>query len=169
MAYKRKNYSRKSGGRYSQKQVKFWASVIIAVILYFMQQQGKPVDESAPTPASFEDVSIASVYDGDTFKINLNCSMAVYCEKVPVRVLGVDTPEIKGQTEREIKLAQQAKSFTKSFLEKGPVSLSNCSRDKYFRLLCTVKNGEGKQLDKELIKANLGYEYWGGKKSDQFQ
>ncbi len=170
MAYRKRNYSRRtSSAGYSQKQVKFWISAIVAIILYFMQQQGKPLSQDAPTPSTFDNVSIASVYDGDTFKINLNCSLAVYCEKVPVRVLGVDTAEIKGQTEREKEMAQQAKAFTKKFLEKGPVSLSNCGRDKYFRLLCDVTNGEGKNLAKELIKAKLGYEYWGGTKSDQLQ
>lgn len=172
MAYRKRTSSRQyARGHYSKKQIKFWASLIVAVILYFMQQQGKPLsqNENTPTPDSFENVSIASVYDGDTFKINLNCSLAVYCEKVPVRVLGVDTPEIKGQTEREKELAQQAKEFTKKFLEKGPIRLSNCGRDKYFRLLCDVTNGEGKNLAKELIKANVGYSYYGGTKSDQFQ
>ncbi len=170
MATRKRTSSRRSGG-YSQKQVKFWVTVIVTVILYFMQQQGKPLsqDENTPTPASFEDVSIASVYDGDTFKINLNCSMAVYCEKVPVRVLGVDTPEIKGKTEREKKLAEQAKAFTKNFLAQGPISLTNCGRDKYFRLLCDVTNGQGKNLAQELIKAKLGYSYYGGTKSTKFQ
>ena len=169
MTYKkRKNYTRRNS---SQKQIKFWASVIVAVILFFMQRQGKPSsqDEQSDIPSSFDNVSVASVYDGDTFKINLNCSLTVYCEKVPVRVLGVDTPEIKGQTEREKELAQQAKAFTKSFLENGPISLTDCERDKYFRLLCTVKNAQGQNLATELIKRNLGYEYWGGTKSDQFQ
>ncbi len=169
MAYRKRNYSRKSATGISPKQAKFWASVVVMIILYFVQQQGKPVNENAPTPATFDNVSVASVYDGDTFKINLNCSLAVYCEKVPVRVLGIDTPEIKGQTEREKALAQEAKAFTKKFLEKEPISLSNCSRDKYFRLLCDVTNGEGKNLAKELIKAKLGYGYWGGTKSDEFQ
>ena len=169
MAYRRRTSSRQSGGKYSQKQAKFWLTIIVGVIAYFMQQQGKPLDENADTPASFDNVSIASIYDGDTFKINLNCSLAVYCEKVPVRVLGVDTPEIKGKTEREKKLAQQAKDFTKKFLAKGPVSLSNCGRDKYFRLLCDVTNGDGKNLAQELIKAKLGYKYYGGTKSNKFQ
>ena len=168
MAYKKRTTCRRSNRNYSNKQAKFWISVITAVILFFMQQKGKPLSQDAQTPDSFENVSIASVYDGDTFKINLNCSLAVYCEKVPVRVLGVDTPEIQGQTEHEIQLAQQAKEFTKKFLEKSPISLSNCGRDKYFRLLCDVTNGEGENLAKELIKAKLGYEYWGGTKSKRF-
>ena len=155
----------------SSKQIKFWAGVIIMVILYFMQQQGKPVSKTGPVDENkaFENVSVASIYDGDTFKINLNCSMAVYCEKVPVRVRGVDTPEIKGQTEREKKLAQQAKEFTKEFLAQGPINLSNCGRDKYFRLLCDVTNGQGKDLAKELIKRDFGYAYQGGTKSKRYQ
>ena len=171
MATRKRTSSRRSSGKFSQKQAKFWLTIIVGVIAFIMQQQGKPLsqDENTPTPASFEDVSIASVYDGDTFKINLNCSMAVYCEKVPVRVLGVDTPEIKGKTEREKKLAQQAKAFTKNFLAQGPISLTNCGRDKYFRLLCDVTNGQGKNLAQELIKAKLGYSYYGGTKSTKFQ
>ncbi|MBP5429307.1 MAG: thermonuclease family protein [Elusimicrobiaceae bacterium] len=171
MTYRKKYTPRRTGKKYSKKQIKFWASVIITVILYFMQHYGKPStqDENSPTPASFENVSIASVYDGDTFKINLNCSLAVYCEKVPVRVLGVDTPEIKGETEREKKLAQQTKAFTQEFLSQAPISLTNCGRDKYFRLLCDVTNGKGQNLAQELIKHNLGYSYYGGTKSDQYK
>jgi len=163
MPSKRRRSSRRTS---SQKQVKFWASVIIAVILYFMQQQGKPLTKTGEVEdgQAFENVSVASIYDGDTFKINLNCSLAVYCEKVPVRVRGVDTPEIKGKTEREKKRAQQAKEFTKDFLAKRPITLSDCGRDKYFRLLCDVTNGEGKDLARELIKRDLGYAYQGGTK-----
>jgi len=155
----------------SAKQIKFWTSVIIAVILYFMQQQGKPLTKTGSMEENqvFENVSIASVYDGDTFKINLNCSLAVYCEKVPVRVRGVDTAEIKGQTEREKKNAQKAKEFTKEFLEQKPINLSNCGRDKYFRLLCDVTNGQGQDLARELIKRDLGYSYQGGTKSKRYQ
>lgn len=155
----------------TQKKAQFWASVIIAVILFFMQQQGKPLTKTGPVEGqeTFEDVSVASVYDGDTFKINLNCSLAVYCEKVPVRVRGVDTPEIKGKTEREKKRAQEAKQFTKEFLETRPVSLANCGRDKYFRLLCDVQNGNGQDLAQELIKRDLGYSYQGGTKSKRYQ
>ncbi|MCQ2410422.1 MAG: thermonuclease family protein [Elusimicrobiaceae bacterium] len=168
MPSRRRRSSRRTS---SQKQVKFWASVIIVVILYFMQQQGKPLTKTGEVEQGqmFSNVSVASVYDGDTFKINLNCSLAVYCEKVPVRVRGVDTPEIKGKTQREKKLAQQAKAFTKDFLDKRPITLSDCGRDKYFRLLCDVTNGEGKDLARELIRRDYGYSYQGGTKSKKYQ
>ena len=162
---------KKTTFKLTKKSAKWWASLIVAVIVGLLQQQGKPLSQSSDTPETqaFENVSVASVYDGDTFKINLNCSVAVYCEKVPVRVLGVDTPEIKGKTAKEKRLAQKAKAFTKNFLAQRPVSLTDCGRDKYFRLLCNVTNGQGQNLAQELIKRDLGYEYWGGKKSSRYQ
>ncbi len=167
----RKRTSRRSRKGFPSKQIKYWVSLLATLILYIMQQQGKPLTKTGPVAEQrfFEDVSVASVYDGDTFKINLNCSLAVYCEKVPVRVRGVDTPEIKGKTAREKKLAQQSKQFTEHFLQKAPILLSNCGRDKYFRLLCDVQNGQGEDLARELIKRNLGYAYQGGTKSKKYQ
>lgn len=157
--------------RYSKKQIKFWSAVLAAALLAVMQQTGKPssATDAMPSAQNLQNVNIASVYDGDTFKINLNCSLAVYCEKVPVRVRGVDCPEIKGKTKREKALAQKAKAFTKNFLQKTPVSLSNCGRDKYFRLLCDVHNASGENLARELIKNDLGYAYDGGQKSGRYQ
>lgn len=155
---------RKIPGR---KTTPLWATLLAAAALAVLQQNGKPVptDGQLPEESVLQNVSVASVYDGDTFKINLNCSLAVYCEKVPVRVRGVDTPEIKGKTGREKKLAQMAKEFTQAFLDQKPITLSDCGRDKYFRLLCDVTNGEGKNLADELIRRELGDPYDGGTKS----
>ena len=160
---------RRTSYRKTNKQIKFWVTLIVAAVAAVMQQTGKPLSDKMPDEQALQNVSVVSVYDGDTFKINLNCSLAVYCEKMPVRVLGVNCPEIKGKTEKEKKLAQQAKAFTKNFLDNGPISLTDCSRDKYFRLLCTVKNAQGQNLADELIKHNLGYAYDGGKKSDRYK
>lgn len=171
MAAARKKTTTRKRKTSSARQIKFWAGIIITVILYFLEQQGKPLTKTGPVEENqvFENVSIASVYDGDTFKINLNCSLAVYCEKVPVRVRGVDSAEIKGKTAREKKIAKQAKEFTKNFLAQEPINLSNCGRDKYFRLLCDVTNGQGQDLARELIKHNLGYAYQGGTKSTKYK
>lgn len=162
---------RKTTRSTSTKAVKFWVSLLAAVVLGILQQQGKPLSKTGEVMDGemFRNVSVASVYDGDTFKINLNCSLAVYCEKVPVRVRGVDCPEIKGKTQKEKRLAQKAKAFTKAFLEDGPVTLTDCGRDKYFRLLCDVTNNTGKDLGTELIRHNLGYAYDGGKKLNRYQ
>ena len=144
----------------------WWVTALIAAALAVFQQTGKPISQVEGD--TFENAQIASVYDGDTFKINLNCSMSVFCEKVPVRVRGIDCPEIKGKTEREKRLAQKAKAFTKDFLSRGEANLSNCGRDKYFRLLCDV-DVNGQSLAQELLKRKLAYRYDGGTKSKQFR
>ena len=148
------------------RRAKFWASVIVVCVLFFLQQRGKPLTQTGPVEDGdlLRNVSVASVYDGDTFKINLNCSLAVYCEKVPVRVRGVDCPEIEGKSAKEKALAQEAKAFTKAFLSQKPITLTDCGRDKYFRLLCGVTNAGGQDLAEELIRHGLGYAYEGGTK-----
>ena len=161
MASRRK---RKTSRRSSKAP--WWVTALIAAALAVFQQTGKPVSQVEGD--TFENAQIASVYDGDTFKINLNCSMSVFCEKVPVRVRGIDCPEIKGKTEREKRLAQKAKAFTKDFLSRREVNLSNCGRDKYFRLLCDV-DVNGQSLAQELLKRKLAYRYDGGTKSKQFR
>ncbi len=156
----------------SKKQIRFWAAVIITVILFFVQYFG---GETAKAPRSidpeadeFDNVEVISVYDGDTFKINLNCKEEVLCGNISVRVRGVDCPEIKGKTAKEKRLAKKAKTFTENFLSAAPVNLKNCGRDKYFRLLCEVKVNE-EDLAQALLKAGLAYPYDGGTKEDVFR
>lgn len=88
---------------------------------------------------NFNKVSLASVYDGDTFKVYLACKYPIFCKAIPVRVRGVDCPEMRGGTPETKAAAKAAKTFTKQFLRGGKILLRNCGRDKYFRLLCEVK------------------------------
>lgn len=112
---------------------------------------------------NFNKVSLSSVYDGDTFQIHLNCKYRIFCKSIPIRVRGVDCPEIKGGSNETKALAKQAKEFTKNFFKSGKILLRNCGRDKYFRLLCDVKVN-GKDLKEELIKSGHGIHYDGGTK-----
>lgn len=164
---KRKRFSKK-------KQIQFLAAVIITVILYFLQyfSEGKlPQAEEYSAPIETETLQsprLLSVYDGDTFKIDLNCQEEVLCKNISVRVRGIDCPEIKGKTKKEKNLAQKAKSFTENFLQGKTIVLENCERDKYFRLLCDVKAAD-QDLAENLLKAGLAYPYDGGSKKDIFQ
>ena len=156
----------------SKKQIKFWAAVIITVILFFVQYFGGETANAPrwidPNSSEFENVEVVSVYDGDTFKINLNCKEEVLCQNISVRVRGIDCPEIKGKTAKEKHLAKKAKTFTENFLAAAPVNLKNCGRDKYFCLLCDVKVNE-EDLAQALLKEGLAYPYDGGTKEDVFR
>lgn len=121
---------------------------------------------------SFYKVRLASVYDGDTFKVYLACRYPLFCKKISVRVNGIDCPELKTKDPCEKQAAQQAKLFTKAFLKSGPVILRNCQKDKYFRLLCDVSVREPsdstrkreKSLAQALLGEKLAVPYSGGTK-----
>lgn len=115
--------------------------------------------------ANFDNVSLISVYDGDTFYIDIpSCDIDVFCEHISVRVRGVDCPEMKGGTAETKARAKQAKEFSERFLKSGKILLCNCGRDKYFRLLCDV-GVNGKSLGAELIKSGHAVSYDGGTKT----
>lgn len=113
---------------------------------------------------NFNKVSLASVYDGDTFKVYLACKYPIFCKAIPVRVRGVDCPEIRGGTPETKAAAKVAKAFTKQFLRGGKIFLRNCGRDKYFRLLCEVKVN-GADLGTALIEHGHAVPYDGGTKT----
>lgn len=117
-----------------------------------------------------ENIELLSVYDGDTFKIDVkDAKYELFGKNIGVRVAGIDTPEIKGKTEREKKLAKKAKSLATKILKSGKIILKNVQRDKYFRILAEVyvvdkNSGVEISLSQVLIDNKLARPYFGGKK-----
>lgn len=115
----------------------------------------------------FERVALLSVYDADTFKVSLDCPYPIFCQKINVRVEGIDAPELKSKDPCEKLAAKKAKSFARSFLRQGDIVLRRCQRDKYFRILCSVfvKIGtEEESLSKALLAQGFAVPYSGGRK-----
>ena len=109
---------------------------------------------------------VGTIYDGDTFYVNIDRWPSIVGEHIAVRVKGVDTPEMQGKCDSETQLARKAKQFTVEFLRRATsIQLRNVSRDKYFRVLADVYVGE-KNLARELISKGLGYEYHGESKKN---
>ena len=109
-------------------------------------------------------IELIDCYDGDTCKFNiLDNDFPKYLNPMLVRVLGVDTPEMKGKHTNKIK-AKQAREFTLNFIKNSTnFKLSQCIKDKYFRFDCNYISNN-KSLSNELIKEDLGKPYFGGKK-----
>lgn len=106
-----------------------------------------------------------SIYDGDTFKVNIEGYPAIVGEKMSVRVKGIDTPEIKGKCAKEKELAHKAKQIVVELMKKAKVvELRNMQRDKYFRIVSDVYI-DGKNLSFLLIEKNLAVTYDGGTKT----
>lgn len=107
---------------------------------------------------------VTSIYDADTFRVNISSWPEIIGKRVPVRVLGIDAPEIRGKCESEKKMARQAKQFTVAKLREGKqIILRNIQRGKYFRILANVSI-DGEDLSKQLIQAGLARPYDGGKR-----
>ncbi len=107
---------------------------------------------------------IKSVYDGDTFRADIAGWPDIIGKNIPVRVAGVDTPEINGQCEAESQLAIQARNTAATILQSGEaVVLLNLRRGKYFRIVADVWVGNI-NLAMALITQRLGRPYYGGKR-----
>jgi endonuclease YncB( thermonuclease family) len=99
---------------------------------------------------------VISVYDGDTFRVNIDSLPPIVGKNIPIRVNGVDTPEIRGKCQYEKNLTLKARDFVR-------VKLANLQRGKYFRVVASVLV-DGVSLEQELLDNKLAYEYSGGKK-----
>lgn len=93
----------------------------------------------------------------------------LFGDHIPVRLLGIDTPEIKGQCEQEKSMAIEARDFARTLLsEAKEVRLVQVSRgDKYFRVLGRLV-ADGKDLSQSLLDAHLAVTNNGGKKTSRW-
>ena len=108
-----------------------------------------------------------SVYDGDTFKVNIDeIPYKIFSKGISIRVRGIDTPEMHGKCDNERKMARKAKEIVKKYLSNKRVRLIDVKRGKYFRIVATVKSvGEKETLEEVLLRENVAVEYDGGKKT----
>jgi endonuclease YncB( thermonuclease family) len=107
---------------------------------------------------------VINVYDGDTFRVNIDSLPPIVGKNIPIRVNGVDTPEIRGKCEYEKNLALKARDFVRVKLANAKeIKLTNLQRGKYFRVVANVVV-DGVSLEQELLDNELAYEYSGGKK-----
>ena len=108
---------------------------------------------------------VISVYDGDTFRVNIDSLPPIVGKNIPIRLEGVDTPEIQGKCQYEKDLALEARDFVRSKLANAKeIKLNKLQRGKYFRLVADVMV-DGVSLGQELLENELAYKYSGGKKS----
>jgi len=132
----------------------------LLLFLYFVFYSA----QAAPQYGTVTVSKVISVYDGDTFRVNIDSLPPIVGKNIPIRVNGVDTPEIRGKCEYEKKLALKARDFVRAKLANAKeIKLTNLQRGKYFRVVANVVV-DGVSLEQELLDNELAYEYSGGKK-----
>ncbi|MBF8273509.1 MAG: micrococcal nuclease-like nuclease [Magnetococcales bacterium] len=107
-------------------------------------------------------------YDGDTLRFDLPCVHPLFGENIPVRVRGVDTPEVRAKCPEEKLMALEARERVRQLLEKAErITLKETGRDKYFRIVARVVADE-MDVGKILIGAGLAVPYDGGRKTREW-
>lgn len=106
------------------------------------------------------------IVDGDTFIADILMNNAIRVNSVSVRLRNVDTPEIHGNCDYEIKRANIAKQRLAELIPvESTVEIDNVTDDKYpGRIDANVFDANGKDVGLILIKEKLGRPYSGGKR-----
>ena len=72
--------------------------------------------QAAPQYGTVTVSKVINVYDGDTFRVNMDSLPPIVGKNIPIRVNGIDTPEIRGKCQYEKNLALEARDFVRAKL-----------------------------------------------------
>lgn len=120
-------------------------------------------DETVPYIPPVKTGHVIKVYDGDTITIATSFSSLITktpLYRFPVRLRGIDCPEIKGTTNDEKEIALIAKAELESLIYGKKVTLKNVATDKYGRLLADVYLGNT-NLTTHMLDKRLAVPYFG--------
>ncbi len=106
---------------------------------------------------------VVFVYDGDTFTADVDVWPG-QVNRVHVRIVGIDAPEIRTRNACEKALAIKARDAMRGILARGKVTLTQIRLGKYAgRMLATVLV-DGADAGAEMIRRGLARVYHGGKR-----
>ena len=103
-------------------------------------------------------------YDGDTCYVVAK-TLPDTLRNMSIRILGIDTPEIRGDCLEEKGLALQGRAFANDmFRNANNIEFRNLKWDKYGGRILADVYIDGMSYKHEIIEAGLAREYDGGKK-----
>jgi micrococcal nuclease len=112
---------------------------------------------------------VLSIYDGDTYTVNIENWQPVIGERIKIRVVGIDTPErrsrwdTEAEREREKEMASQARIFAVEQLRNAErIELRKIERGSFFRLVAEVYV-DGESLGDKLMAGGLAIPYEEGR------
>ncbi len=121
-------------------------------------------NECRHSDESFHCVEFVKNYDADTVTFNVKGVPKLFGGNIPVRLRGIDTPELRTKNICEKKAAVVARDFVnKALVGAKRIDLINVDRDKYFRILADVVV-DGGSLSELLLAQGYAYPYHGGTK-----
>ena len=101
---------------------------------------------------------ITSVYDGDTLTADIDLGFKMCAKKIKLRLLGVDTPEIRTKDPDEKAAAIIARDRVRDICLNKQVIIKTSKKGKYGRWLSSIQV-DGKDLAETLISEGLASRY----------
>jgi len=101
---------------------------------------------------------VRRVIDGDTLEVDIDMGFSTVLHKEKVRLLDIDTPELRSKDLNERKRAQEAKAFVQELLPEGTEVVLRTQKDKkgkYGRYLADVWLDGNRHLSKILKENNF--------------
>ena len=105
---------------------------------------------------------VVSVYDGDTCDVEIDLGFKIIL-KERLRLLGVDTPEIRTRDKEDKKRGLMVRDKLRDKILKKTVLLKTSKEGKFGRYLADIWVGD-LHINKWLIDQGYAKEYWGGKR-----
>lgn len=131
--------------------------------LFFSTSLAETCDHSVNR---FNCVQYLKNYDGDTVTFNIPNLHPLVGKEISIRLMGVDTPEMRTKNKCEKEKARTSKKLVASLLKQAKrIDLIDPKRGKYFRIVSHVMF-DGESLAYTLVKNGLAVPYGGGSKSN---
>lgn len=103
---------------------------------------------------------ITKVYDGDTLTADIDLGFKLWAKKIKLRLIGIDTPEIRTKDPEEKALAIKARDRVRELCLGKEVIITTRRKGKYGRWLASVYIEEGDlDITRFLIAEGLAKEY----------
>ena len=108
------------------------------------------------------------VYDGDTFKCDIDLGFSIILKKQAVRLSGINCPELRTKDKREKALGYEAKEKLKEILDEAfEVTLQSLGKGKFGRVI-SICYADGYNVNDMMVESGLARPYDGGKRSSWF-
>jgi micrococcal nuclease len=88
-------------------------------------------------PTQLEVLKVTKVHDGDTFKVNLNCDLDLFCKDVAIRPTGYDAVELTSAENKADAIAAR-EQLRDLLVNAQRIELRKVKRGKYFRIVADV-------------------------------
>ena len=106
---------------------------------------------------------VVSVYDGDTCDVEIDLGFKIII-KERLRLLGVDTPEIRTKDKAEKKRGIQVRDKLRKLIFRQTVLIATEKEGKFGRYLADMWTSTGLHINSWLLESGYANEYFGGKR-----